>query len=438
VIFWCGIFVRMIYSTLLLLEKTPDMNLTQLKPFKIFVGALILVLVFFAGANFGESKNPSVESDGNIKNKEFTKPESVDFSDFWKIWNLINEKHVPPATSTDAVSDQEKVWGAITGLVASLNDPHTVFLPPAETKIFEADVRGNFEGVGMEIGIRDSVLTVIAPLKSTPAQRAGIQAGDKIIKIGEKTTLNMTAEEAVSLIRGERGTEVVFTIVREGEEEPLEIRVVRDVIDIPTINSYSVGSGNEKVFVIELYNFSSVAPDQFRNTLRDFIDARTDKLLLDLRGNPGGYLEASIDMASWFLPPGEVVVREDFGNNQKEVVYRSKGYDIFTNELKMVVLVDVGSASASEILAGALKEHGRAKIVGQETFGKGSVQELIKITPETSLKITIARWLTPEGVSISEHGITPDFLVEIMREDVEKEIDLVKEKGLDVLRTWSQ
>ena len=267
-------------------------------------------------------------------------------------------------------------------------------------------------------------------MKNSPAARAGILPGDRIVKIGDKSTANLSTEDAVQLIRGAKNTHVVLTIFRNGTKEPLEIDVVRDVIDIPTLDTKELPGG---IFVIELYNFSAQSPNLFRGALREFILSGNDKLILDLRGNPGGYLEAAIDMASWFLAPGTVVVREDFGQSQEEKVYRSSGYDIFTDNLKFVILVDKGSASASEILAGALREHDKAVLVGDTTFGKGSVQELINLTPDTSLKLTIARWLTPENVSISELGIKPDYVVKYTALDREKSLDPQLDKAVEVI-----
>lgn len=399
----------------------------------ILVTVLALGAVFFAGIKLGESKIPQVERVATLDNKELNKPENVDFSAFWKAWNVVNEKFVPVATSSNNISDQDKVWGAIAGLADSLNDPHTVFFRPIQNQIFEADVRGNFEGVGMEIGIRDGVLTVIAPLKGTPAERAGIKSGDKILKIDNQSTQNLTTEEAVTRIRGKQGTEVIFSILHDGEKEPLDIKVNRGVIDIPTLESRLLPNG---VYEINLFSFSSVSPDLFRQALREFVEARTDKLIIDLRGNPGGFLEAALDMASWFLPPGKVIVTEDFGGKRGDLVHRSRGYDIFTDELKLVILVDGGSASASEILAGALQDYGKAKLVGEKTFGKGSVQELVEITPDTSLKITIARWLTPNKISISESGIVPDFVVSPTEDDIEKGVDTARNKAIDILLSW--
>ena len=394
----------------------------------LVLGAVIAIGSFYLGFNSGE-KSLSTAIVG-IENAAEDQPASVDFAPFWKAWNLINEKYVPASTTSKAIGDQEKVWGAIKGLTDSLDDPYTVFFPPVESELFEADIRGNFEGVGMEVVAKDGAITVIAPLKDSPASRAGIMAGDRIVKIDDKETSNLSTEDAVQIIRGPKGTRVTLTIFRNGETEPFDVGVVRDVINIPTINTKELPGG---IFIIELYSFSAQSPNLFRGALREFVLSDNNKLILDLRGNPGGYLEAAIDMASWFLPSSSVVVREDFGRSGEEKVYRSKGYDIFSENLKFVILIDRGSASASEILAGALAEHGRAVLVGDQTFGKGSVQELVNITSRTSLKITIARWLTPNGLSISENGIEPKFLVKYSAADRETGRDPQLEKAIEIL-----
>lgn len=395
--------------------------------------AVLITLVFGVGVYIGSKQQGAPLS--VFKSVDSTQPTSVDFGAFWKAWNVLHEKYVP-ATTTDPVTDQELVYGAIQGLAGALGDPYTVFLPPQETEIFNEDIRGNFEGVGMEIGIRNSTLVVIAPLRGTPAERAGIQSGDRIREIDGTSTEGMTVDEAVQLIRGERGTTVELTIQREGESELRTIPVTRAVIEIPTIEtSLELGAApSDNVFVIRLFNFSAISPGLFRRALRDFVESGTDKLIVDVRGNPGGFLEASVDMASWFLPTGAVVVSEDFGEGEDVRHHRSKGYDIFTDQLKMVVLINQGSASASEILAGALREHGVATLIGERTFGKGSVQELVDITSDTSLKVTIARWLTPNGNSISDGGLTPDIEVSVTEDDVVAGRDPQLERALEYLR----
>lgn len=383
---------------------------------------------FFLGYIVGTDTFSQTQKPAIVANTDSEIETEADFAAFWKAWNVLEEKYVPAQPENGEVNAQEKVWGAIQGLAFSLGDPYTTFFPPVESSIFEADISGNFEGVGMEVGAREGILTVISPLKGTPADKAGIKPGDQIIEIDGETTLGLTLDEAVTRIRGEKGSTVVFTIVREGEEATRRISVVRDVIDIPTIDTEMRGG----VFILRLYNFSALSPQMFRDALREFILSDSNKLVLDLRGNPGGFLDASVDIASWFLPAGKIIVQEDSSDGEPKK-YRSKGYNVFSDELEMIVLIDQGSASASEILAGALKEHDIATLVGMTTFGKGSVQELVKITPETSLKVTVARWLTPDGNSFSEIGIEPDIEVAVTEEDILSGKDPQLERALQIL-----
>jgi carboxyl-terminal processing protease len=394
------------------------------KTIYFFLILALFVGVFAGGAVFGYYKRPAVEKVYTLFNKEATKPADVDFSPFWVAWNTIDQKYV----SKDSIDSQKMVWSAIQGMVKGLNDPYTTFFPPQESKIFQENIRGDFSGVGMEIGIRKGVLMVISPLKNTPAYRAGIRAGDTIVKINNTVTTDMTADQAAQLIRGEKGTKVGLTILRKEVDKPLEFEIIRDTIVVPVLDIETKPNG---IFIIKLYNFSNNSNDAFRKALREFVLSENNKLVLDLRNNPGGYLESAVDMASWFLPVGEIVVREKL-NSGEENIFRSKGYDIFEN-LPMVILVNEGSASASEILAGALQEHGIAKLVGEKTFGKGSVQELIQITPDTSLKLTIAKWLTPNGKSLSDNGLEPDFKVEVTEKDIDAQKDSQMEKAVEAV-----
>lgn len=379
-----------------------------------FVG-IGLALLFAAAAFFSGLQIGEVRQEANLFSL-FSSPsteEKVDLSEFWEVWNLLDERFVS-STTTKPVSDQEKLHGAIEGLVRSYGDPYTVFFPPAEAEIFESDINGNFEGVGMEVGIKDGVLTVIAPLPESPASRAGILAGDRILKIDDTSTEGMNVDEGVKLIRGEKGTKVTFTLLGEDAEEVREITVERDTIIIPT----SEITQKDGVYIIKLFSFSALAEANVVNGLRDFVKNGHHKLVLDLRGNPGGFLQSAVNIASYFLPAGKVVVRENFGPGIDEEVHRSAGRDLKAYyPFETVILVDRGSASAAEILAGALKEHGVATVIGTRTFGKGSVQELVELEDGSSLKVTIARWLTPNGVSISEGGLSPDIEVEYTDED---------------------
>ena len=221
----------------------------------------------------------------------------LEFSLFWRVWETLETKYF----DKDKLIPSKMIYGAIKGMVAAVGDPYTVFLPPSENKVVQEDLQGSFEGVGMEIGLRDRILTVISPLKGTPAEAAGLMPGDKIIKVDETTTYDISLNEAVSLIRGEKGTIVKLTVIREGVDETLEIEVVRDVIEIPIINTELRDDG---IFIIELYSFSETSTELFQKALGEFKGTGSDKLILDLRNNPGGYLEASVDIASWFLPSG--------------------------------------------------------------------------------------------------------------------------------------
>ena len=332
---------------------------------------------------------------------------TADFAPFWKTWEVLDEKFVS-THGTSTITDQDKVWGAVQGLAASYGDPHTVFFPPEESKSFSEEISGNFEGVGMELGIRDGIITVVAPLKNNPAYRAGIKSGDQIIKINSTSTAGLSVDQAVSFIKGPKGTKVTITVVRADVKDPIEFVLTRDTIIIPTLDTKRLDNG---VFLISLYNFSQNSANLFRGALREFILSGDRKLILDLRDNPGGFLESSVDMASWFLPMGKTVVTEDFGGSTPPNVYKSVGYNIFNKNLQLMILTNGGSASAAEILAGALQQYGIGKLVGEQTFGKGSVQELLPITPDTSLKVTVAKWLIPNGTSISEKGLTPDIVV---------------------------
>ncbi|KKR79444.1 MAG: Carboxyl-terminal protease [Candidatus Nomurabacteria bacterium GW2011_GWA2_40_9] len=392
---------------------------------------ITLLVILFFGFGVYVGANNDLAKISRINSLDATVSSEADFSSFWKTWNAINEKY-PNASE---VTNQERVYGAISGLVDSLNDPYSVFFTPEEAKSFEEDIAGNFSGVGMEVGIKDKILTVIAPLKDTPAYKAGIKSGDLILKIDDTITTDLSIEKAIKLIRGEKGTTVTLTILREEETEPREIKVTRDIINVPTLDTEF---RNDGVFVIRLYSFSANSANLFRDAMKKFSKSKTDKLLLDLRGNPGGYLDSAVDMASWFLDNGKTVIIEDYGANIKQKIYRSTGYNIFNDQLKFVILIDGGSASASEILAGAMQDHKKAVLVGEQSYGKGSVQEVVEITEDTILKVTVAKWLTPNGVSISEKGLTPDYKVEYTKKDFEEKKDPQMDKAIELLNNWPQ
>lgn len=374
---------------------------------------LLTTAAFFSGVHIGNGQTASVASEASLFSvfSGSSAADDADLAEFWRVWELMDEKF-PNSTE---VTQQEKLYGAIRGLVGSYDDPYSAFLPPADAEQFGEDIAGNFSGVGMEVGMREEAVTIIAPLPNTPADAAGVMTGDVIVTIDGKSTEDMSIDEAVRLIRGEKGTEVVLELYREGEPALLEVVIVRDTIDIPTIDTSIDGD----IFVIKLYSFNAVSEMRMQEALREFVESGEENLLLDMRGNPGGFLQSAVAIASFFLPTGEVIVRESFSADTPDRLFRSYGRTLqeFAPE-NMAILIDGGSASASEIVAGALSEHGHATLIGSQTFGKGSVQELIDLPSGASLKVTVARWLTPEGVSISEGGITPDIVIERTREDM--------------------
>ena len=355
----------------------------------LLIGIPALIFAFFIGMYAGE-----VRGGPNSQLTDLGSVTTDQFAPYWRAWRILDENFVDTSSSTP----EKKIWGSIEGLTASFGDPYTVFFPPVEAKQFADDIAGNFEGVGMEIGIKDKKLQVVTPIKNSPAERAGVKAGDYILKINDTDAIGLAVDQAVKLIRGKKGTVVKVTFLTPGSSKPVEKSITRDIIDVPTIETSTKPGG---IFVIRLYSFTAQSTNLFRTALREFVTSGNTKLILDLRGNPGGYLDAAWDMASFFLPAGKTVVIEDFGKKGEPKIYKSKGYNVFNSNLRMMILVDGGSASASEILAGALAEQGVAKLVGTKTFGKGSVQQLISLTDDTSLKITIARWLTPKGHNLS-------------------------------------
>jgi carboxyl-terminal processing protease len=351
-------------------------------------------------------------------------------SRFWYIWNLLDQKYPFKETTP---KDEEKIHGAIAGLVASYKDPYTMFFPPTQAKLFNEEVKGEFGGIGIEFGVRGGVPTVIAPLKNSPAYIAGIKPGDVITSVDDKKVEENDIDKIVSWIRGNEGSKVTLSVIRKGNKEPLRFEIIRSKINIPVIDTEI----KNDVFIIHFYTFSEKSAVLFDEALNTFNTSGKQKLLIDMRSNPGGYLDAAVEIASNILPMSEVIVREDNGSGNDPYIYRSRGYKKIKDNVQVGVLLDEGSASASEILAGALQDHDRAIIYGAKSFGKGSVQELIPLSDGSSVKITIAKWFTPDNHSISEKGITPDVVIDtekLMKEknkkDTGKTTDLVLDQAL--------
>lgn len=359
-----------------------------------------------------------------------TPDQNANLTDFWKAWNALKQNYVITHASTTLPTNKQKIYGAIEGLAASYGDPYTVFFPPQQAKQFNDNISGSFAGVGMEIDVKNDQLTVIAPLKGTPAEKAGIKAGDVIDAINGTSTRGMTVSTAAAAIRGPVGSIVDLSIVRGGE--PMDIKVTRATIQVPeTDDGLDKKSG---VYHIALYEFTSNSAELFDAAWKRFLASGSKKLVIDLRGNPGGYLDAAVHIASHFLPKGSTIVTEDFDGKQPNITHTSLGYDDVPKGTKVVVLIDGGSASASEILAGALQDHKIATLIGTQSFGKGSVQTLIPIDGG-SLKVTVARWVTPDGHWIMEKGITPDIKVPFTQADAKAGKDPQMARAVQFLTT---
>jgi carboxyl-terminal processing protease len=413
-----------------------------------YAGILLLLLaVFFAGSYTGSNGFFGLVSPATAARIAPTPaPTTVDLTPVWTAWRIIDQKFVPTGVAAEALKatttgsttartgandDQQRVWGMVQGLAMSLQDPYTVFMPPTEKKMFEEEISGAFEGVGMEIATKDNILTVVSPLKNSPAYDAGVKAGDRIISVDGVPMRGVDSSQAVKKIRGPKGTTVSLLIDRDESSVPITIKIVRNTITIPTIETKMRDDG---VFVIALYNFYAQAPAEFRKAITEFKNSSSHHLVIDLRGNPGGYLAAAVEIGSYFIPANKTIVTEDYATKQASVSHTSLGFDFLSNKsFKTTVLIDKGSASASEILADALRFYGTATIVGTNSFGKGSVQELVSVTPDTNLKITVARWLGPDGTQIPLTGIVPDVFASSTAAQIKKGSDPALEKAVELL-----
>lgn len=382
---------------------------------KTILISLFIGIVFFTGYILGingfkieSGRFPKLKISRELpKNRE-----DVDFSLFWKVWDTLESSYF----DKNKINTSKMVYGAISGMVASLGDPYTAFLPPEENKVVEEDLSGSFEGVGIQIGFKGKNLSVIAPLPNSPAAKAGIKAGDFIIGIKDEIkkidtgTTGITLTEAVKIIRGKAGTKVILQLLRDGSNEPIKVEVERAKLDVPSVVVDFV-SDNKNIAHIKLLKFGADTDSEWNKAVSQITNHQPliTGIVLDLRNNPGGYLQGAVDIAGEFLNKGSVVVIEDRGKIKNE--FKTDRLGQFTNK-KVVILINAGSASASEILAGALSETKGFKLIGEKTFGKGTIQEPLQLEKGSSLHITTAKWLTPKGVWVNENGLTPDIKVE--------------------------
>ena len=406
------------------------LNLTRIRILIIIL--LIGVTSFTFGYSFGFQGYKVEASGANVTiNRELpVEHKDLDFSMFWKIWDTLDTSYFDHSK----LDNRKMVLGAIKGMVAAVGDPYTVFLTESENKVTEEDLSGNFEGIGIQIGFKGSSLAVMAPLDGSPAEEAGIKAGDIIAGIKdedkdiERGTVGITLPEAVQIIRGKAGTKVTLSLLREGSDRPIILDVTRREINVPSVVLTYVGP-EEKVAHLKVSRFG-------RETMAEWTDAvnkisqKTDLkgVVVDLRNNPGGYLQGAVDLGSEFLKEGDVVVAEQYADGSKDE-YKVERAGKLTHG-RVVVLVNGGSASASEILAGALRDARKTPIVGEKSFGKGTVQEAKSLESGVGIHVTVAKWLTPSGFWVNEKGLSPDYEVKDNPDTTEDE-QLVK--AVDVL-----
>src|SRR3990172_6265277 len=400
--------------------------------FNFFIQFLIVAIVFFAIGFAVGQKKIAVERRGFIPKLTVTNSlpaqnQTVDFSLFWNVWETLPKSYIDKS----AFDGQKLLYGAISGMVRSLGDPYTAFLNPKQNEAIKADLSGVYEGVGIQIGFnKDKRLVVIAPLSGTPAQKANVRAKDLILRIDERDTFDLTLPEAVDLIRGPAGTSVKLELLHEGQEKPQELEIERAKISVKSVEVEFKNEQKGEIAVIKVTRFGDQTDSEWDMAVSDILARKVMGVVVDMRNNPGGLLSSAVHLASDFIR-GTVVRQEFADGNVESLAVDHEGKLL---KIPLTVLVNAGSASASEIFAGAIQDANRAKIVGEKTFGKGTVQDVVDFAGGSGLHITIAKWLTPRGKSISAVGITPDFIIEFPQQDQEEQKeDPQLDKALEII-----
>lgn len=398
----------------------------------IWIYLVVAVFSFLIGwqANTYEIFTPSddkstIEADdssGEVDLEALAK--NTDLSLFWTVWQELDKSYYKEVS----LDKDTMIYGAIKGMVASLKDPYTVFMDPQESKEFSDSLEGTLEGIGAELTDEDGNLTVVSPLRGSPAEMAGILPGDVIYKINDEFAADFDLFDAIMKIRGEKGTSVILTIIRKDVEEPFTVSIVRDSIDLESVTVEKLSNG---IVYISINQFNDKTLDEFGKAFSDMVLNEPKGLIIDLRYNGGGYLDTAVSILSYLLPSDTLAVKIDERGKEEEIM-KTDGNSKILN-VPLVVLVNDGSASASEIVAGAIQDNKRGVVMGTKTFGKGTVQEVDIFQDGSSIRMTIAAWLTPNGRSIDHVGLDPDIVVELEDEDVKKEIDTQKEAAIKYL-----
>ena len=380
---------------------------------------LVVCLIFIAGAFTGYyfQLNPT----GGPGFNQLFKP-------FFQAWDIVHDQYLE-----QPVDDTLLMQGAIKGMMDSLGDPYTGYMDPEEYRLQNTPLQGEYTGIGAYVDTSGDALIFISPMPDSPAEAAGIQSGDTVIMIDGEDMRGVEPDLVLKKILGPEGTTVVITVEREGEAEPLEFSIERAVIAIPTVDQIML---EDQIGYIRLYSFSSNSADEFNNALTTLLDEGAQRLIVDLRSNSGGYVDTAVDIISNFIDNENTVLIEEWGDGSRNE-YTARG-NPSAPDIPMVVLVDGGTASASEIMAGALQDYGRAKLIGTTTYGKGLIQNWIPLVDDNgAVRVTIARWLTPKEQQIQGDGLTPDIIVEFTDEDIQAENDVQLNAALKYLQQIS-
>ena len=400
-------------------------NLNNIKNIKLILPVFFLIILIFSlGFYLGKSKteNP-FRSVAYYENEEIIEEEKLDFNLYWEVWDNVKSNYVDKIK----VDDKDLFYGSLRGIAEATGDPYTIFMDPVETKEFTDDLAGTFEGIGAEIGLRNDIATVIAPLDGMPAQAAGLRSGDKIYAVDDAPTIGLSINEVVRKIRGPKDTKVKLTIIR-ADDKAFDLEIVRGVI---VVNSVKTEMRSDGIFVLRINNFNDDTEFLFNRAVDEILEKKPKAIILDLRNNPGGYLDTAINIASEWIEEG-MIVAEQLNNNRRNE-YPARGIARL-KDFQTFVLINGGSASASEILAGALRDYEKATLIGETTFGKGSVQALKPLSDGSILKVTVSKWLTPAGDSINEKGLAPNIEIPLTMEDVNNEIDPQFDKALELIK----
>lgn len=365
----------------------------------------------------GQSSQPAADD----------KPSNFDV--FWEAWDIVEREFYG-----DVPGNRDLTYGAIRGVLDALEDPNTILIDPETAEVQRTRLEGEFEGIGAYVALnQDGQLVIVSPMEGQPAEEAGLQAGDIVLEVDGQEITGMTLTDAVLLIRGPGGTTVTLTILRPGEEETRTFEITRGAIEVPTVTHRTLEEAPE-IGYIRLVEFGERSNEELRDAIRDLQDQDVKAYILDIRNNPGGFLRAAIDVTGQFVGDRKLIVTEQWSDGREQEFSAPRGGLLTDNDVPLVVLVNKGSASASEILAGAIQDHQRGTLVGEETFGKGAVQNVYTLSDQSQLNVTVAHWLTPNGDDIHGQGVLPDIVVTLTQEQIDAQQDVQLERAIEVLQ----